>query len=113
MTVRVHRGEVFDERLNGSGAGTFPVIECDLCGQEIRREGNVIYGKSPRRGRMRLFKRLTFTHKHCYAQCIWPQEVASGDRFVVGELSYFLESLLRNFSRPPAETEAQIRQAFP
>lgn len=99
--LKVRRGRGVDRRFNVSGDVFIPVIECDVCNREIRREGNAIFGKITRKGRTKLFKRLTFTHKGCYRESVLPKEQANRETLLVEvDLDHFFDSLRHNFSRP-------------
>ena len=100
IALKMRKGKVYDKRFNETGEGYLPIIACDLCGREIRHTGNVIFGKLTRKGRTRLFKRLTFTHKECYAKHLLPKELTSGETLLVEmDIDSFLQSLHGNFSR--------------
>jgi hypothetical protein len=100
-SLKMRKGKAFDKRFNDFGGGFIPVILCDVCNREIRRAGNIIFGKVTHKGRTMLFKRLTFTHKECYGEHVGPKEPASSETLLVEvDLDHFLESLRHNFSRP-------------
>ena len=100
-TLKIRRARVNDKRLNEFGPGYKPMIACDVCNKEIRGDGNVVFGKLTRKGRDRLFKHLTFTHKECYAESLLPRELATGETYLVEvDLRLFLEQLFQNVTRP-------------
>ena len=106
-TVTMRRGRVYDKRFNELVPGYKPMIACDVCHKEIRGDGNVVFGKLTRKGRDRLFKHLTFTHKECYAESLLPRELRTGETFLVEvDLRLFLEHLFQNVLRPRRKRRA-------
>ena len=87
--------------INGKG-GTYPAVLCDVCGEVIRKDGNVLWRRhSSKRSRGKPVLEILYTHKHCWVQHIWPKEEATGKRYSAMELDAFLGLLLKNSHIPP------------